>query len=131
MSDRLARFRGFMASLNATDPASAVDKGLYVPTPGTVAAERLVTRLQLQPSASLALVGGIGSGKTTQLLVARDKLERETDIVPLYLDVAEEHDIGKMDAGVLAVLVGEALSRLVNATDASVAAAKAQSGDST
>lgn len=43
MSDRLARFRGFMASLNATDPASAVEKGLYVPTPHGGSGERVVT----------------------------------------------------------------------------------------
>lgn len=100
-----------MASLNATDPASAVAQGLYVPTPGTVAAERLVTRLQLQPSAALAVVGGIGSGKTTQLLVARDKLEKTGDAHAIYVDVAEKHDISRMEPGILAVVAGLAMGQ--------------------
>lgn len=124
MSERLARFRAFMASLNATDPASAVANGLYVPPPGSVAAERLAARLALQPAATLAVVGGIGSGKTTQLFVTRNLLEQRSDILPVYVDVAEEHDLAKMRAGVLTVLVGEALGRLVQTGDVRIAAAK-------
>jgi len=71
MAPKLKRFREYMARLNTTDPAYAMEHKFYVPSPGRSVADRIFTHVSLQPTASLAVVGGIGSGKTTQLLVAQ------------------------------------------------------------
>ena len=42
----------------------------------------------MKPSAAHLLVGGVGSGKTTQLLVARERLEAAGDICAVYADVS-------------------------------------------
>ncbi len=109
MSERLTRFRAYMAALNPTDASSAVASGHYVPTPGRVPAERLAARLQLQPAASMALVGGIGSGKSTQLLVLRDKLAQAGDMCAISIDVAEKQDLSRMTSSVLVLLAGLAI----------------------
>ncbi len=126
MSDRLARFRGYMTSLNATDATTALGNGHYVTTPGDVAADRLAARLQLQPAASMAIVGGIGSGKTTQLLVLRDKLEAAGDVRAIYIDVAELVDLAQVRAGVIVALAGQATGRLIADNAPVIARAKQQ-----
>jgi hypothetical protein len=55
------------------------------------------------------VVGGVGSGKTTQLLVARDKLKEIADAKSSFIDVGQLHDLGRLQSGVLLVLAGLAL----------------------
>lgn len=72
----------------AADPAGAIEQGLYV-TPKQSVARRIVARLDLQPASTHLIVGGVGSGKTTQLLVARDMLLAEQpDTVAIYVDLS-------------------------------------------
>ena len=114
MTTRLERFRGYMARLNpAGSPRAAVDAGLYVPRPGRSTADEIAARLELDPASSHLVVGGIGSGKTTQLLVAGDRLASLPDTHAEYIDVAELHDLGQLEPGILIVLAGAALSRLI------------------
>ena len=72
----------------SADPLDAVTRGFYVPRPGRSIAEQLAARFELKPSASHLLIGGVGSGKTTQLLVARERLARNEDVRALYIDVS-------------------------------------------
>jgi hypothetical protein len=72
----------------SADPRDAVERGFYVPRPGRSLAEQLAARFELKPTASHLLVGGVGSGKTTQLLVARDRLEAVGDVRADYVDVS-------------------------------------------
>ncbi|WP_437751867.1 hypothetical protein [Sorangium sp. So ce1389] len=118
MTTRLERFRGYMARLNpAARPVQAVRDGLYVPRPGRSTADEIAARLELDPASSHLVVGGIGSGKTTQLLVARDRLTALPDTHAEYIDVADLHDLARLEPGILTILAGVSLSRLIGQTD--------------
>lgn len=88
------------------DPIRSIADGLHVAPPGDPVFATLRARLELQPCSSHLLLGQIGSGKTTQLR----RLERELkgDVLPIYIDVSERHDLGnlKSNSGVLVVLAG-------------------------
>lgn len=114
MANRRERFREYMARLNAAaHPREAIRDGLYVPSPGRSVADQVVARVELAPTSSHLVVGGVGSGKTTQLLVTRDRLREIPDIKSFYLDVSQRHDLAKLQAGVLLVLAGLALSKVL------------------
>ncbi|HEX2691331.1 MAG TPA: hypothetical protein VHN14_32180 [Kofleriaceae bacterium] len=113
MAPKLKRFREYMARLNTTDPLYAMEHKFYVPSPGRTVADRIFTHVSLQPAASLAVVGGIGSGKTTQLLVAQKKLAKVRDTATIYVDVSAHQHLGKLKPGVLLVLAGLQLAKLV------------------
>lgn len=108
---RLQRFRAYMARMNpVADPAQAIKDGLYVPPPAPTVAEQLAMSLELEPASTHLVLGGIGSGKTTELLQTqkrlRDSLSEEGDQV-VYLDVSRRHDLGSSElAGVLVALAG-------------------------
>jgi hypothetical protein len=106
-----------MAALDPTDAQSAITRGLYVPPPGKSVADRLAARAHLQPGGTQALVGGIGSGKTTQLLVARDEIQAAGDTHAIYVDVAAEHDLSRLKPGDLAVISGLALGGAIASPD--------------
>lgn len=108
--DRLEHFRALMAQLDAAgDPARAVAANLYV-SPAQSVSSRIAARLALSPASSHLLVGGVGSGKTTEMLEVRRRLGQLADTRAFYVDVSKDHDIGKkMAPGVIAVLVGLAL----------------------
>ncbi len=106
-----------MARLNpASNPAQAVNDGLYVPRPGRSTADEISARLEIDPTSSHLVVGGIGSGKTTQLLVSRDRLAALSDTHAEYIDVATLHDLAHLEPGILTILAGLSLSRLVGRT---------------
>ncbi len=109
-SDRLERFRALMSRLDAAgDPARAVAANLYV-SPAQSASSRIAARLALSPASSHLLVGGVGSGKTTEMLEVQRRLGQLADTRAFYIDVSKDHDIGNMAPGVVAVQVGLALS---------------------
>ena len=123
MANRREKFRQYMVRLNAAaPPGDAIKEGLYVPRPGRSAADQIVSRLELEPASSHLLVGGVGSGKTTQLLVARNLLKNIPDVQAFFIDVSQKHDLGKLQSGVLLVLAGLTLGRFV--TDGSTAEVK-------
>lgn len=96
-------------------PHIAIEAGLYVQTSGGVAAQ-LVPRIDLRPASTHLVVGGIGTGKTTQLLIATKWLEEMTDdadVQPLYVDVSTYHDLSQLKSGVLLVIAGLALDGLL------------------
>jgi hypothetical protein len=68
MQDRLTLYRNYMSQLDAAaDPFRAMERGLYVSHSREIA-RQIATRVELQPSSTHLIIGGIGSGKTTQLL---------------------------------------------------------------
>lgn len=97
----------------AADPRSAIARGLYVPPSARSVADEIAGRLELQPASAHVIVGGIGSGKTTQLLVAEDRLRQAPDMQTVYLDVSRVHDLQKLRAGVLVALAGLAFAELL------------------
>lgn len=118
MSNRLQIFRERMAAFEgAANPQEAIENGYYVRAPGQLLAEKLSARVALRPASSHLLIGGIGSGKTTQLLVACEKLKEIGDIYPIYIDVSLYADISKINPGVLTAIAGVELAELVGGID--------------
>ena len=70
---------------------------------------RIAEELKVSPASTHLLIGGVGSGKTTELLSARARLNEVRDTVALYIDVSKGHDITRMVPGAVAVQVGLAL----------------------
>jgi hypothetical protein len=116
MTDRRTRFRDYMRRLDPTgDPVQAIDGGFYVPPPNAVS-QRIATRLELEPASSHLLVGGIGSGKTTELIAIERKLAKVEDLFPVRVDVPSRHRLDKLKPGVLIALAGmEACAELKRA----------------
>ncbi len=113
VTDRLSRFRQLMARVDAAgDPPLALDRDAYVPPPGPVAT-RIAGRLELRPASTHLVIGGVGSGKTTELLEARLRLADLPDVKPFYIDVSKDHDIGRMVSGVVAVQIALAIGSFV------------------
>lgn len=110
----------------AANPLDAVREGLYVPRPGRSTADEVSARLELDPTSSHLIVGGIGSGKTTQLLVAHARLSKLPDTYAEYVDVSEIHDISRMESGALLVIAGLKLGRLLSKSSDDEGAAIAQ-----
>ncbi|MDJ0733046.1 MAG: hypothetical protein QNJ47_03005 [Nostocaceae cyanobacterium] len=118
MSNRLQIFRERMAAFEgAANPQQAIESGYYVTAPGKLLAEKLSARVALRPASSHLLIGGIGSGKTTQLLVACENLKKIDDIYPIYVDVSLHTDISQITPGVLTAIAGLELSKLIEDTD--------------
>jgi hypothetical protein len=126
VTTRLEKFRAYMARLTpAADPLDAVRNGLYVPRPGRSTADEVAARLELAPTSSHLIVGGIGSGKTTQLLVAHERLSKLPDTHAAYVDVSLIHDISRMESGALLVIAGLTLGRLLDKSSDDAEAHKA------
>jgi hypothetical protein len=119
LSDRLVRFRGLAARLDpAGDPARAYADGLYV-RPPQGAGSRIAAELEVLPTSSHLLIGGVGAGKTTELLNVQSQLNRVGDTRALYIDVTKHHDIAQIADGVLTMQVGLALEASMSAVKGS------------
>jgi hypothetical protein len=113
MSNRLKFYREQMAAFEGTvDPRKAVESGYYVTEPRK-SSSSFITRVALRPSATHLLIGGIGSGKTTQLLVACDQFNTIDGVYAQYVDVSLYTDISKISINVLTAISGLVLSQLV------------------
>lgn len=103
-TDRRTRFRDYMRRLDPTgDPVQAIASGFYVAPPNAVS-QRIATRLELEPTSSHLLIGGIGSGKTTELIAIEQKLAAVEDVFPVRVDVPSRHRLDKLKPGVLIAL---------------------------
>ena len=124
VSNRREVWRDFMGRFEPSgDPRDAVERGFYVPRPGRTLAEQLAARFELKPAASHLLMGGVGSGKTTQLLVARDRLEATGDVNAVYVDVSLTVEPNAVRVGDLVVAVGLALAKQLEHTTGDAAEA--------
>ena len=115
MSDRLQFFREQMAAFEgSSDPQKAIEKGYFIKQPRSSLASTIANRIALRPSSSHLLIGGIGSGKTTQLMMARDLINEIEDIHAIYVDASLYTDISEIQPGALIAIVGLVLSDLAN-----------------
>jgi hypothetical protein len=92
----------------AAEPSLAIDQGLYVAPPNALA-DVVVRHLEIDPTSRHLVVGSIGSGKTTQLLVATEALNAVPDMCAAYIDVSRQQDLVKLRPGCLVALAGLAL----------------------
>lgn len=114
MSDRLQFFREQMAAFEGTsDPQKAIEKGYFIKQPRNSLANTIANRIALRPSSSHLLIGGIGSGKTTQLMMARDRINEIGDTHAVYVDASLYTDISEIQPGALIAIVGLVLSEII------------------
>jgi hypothetical protein len=111
--NRLQRYRELMRTLDPSgDPRTAVQLGWGVNRPGSTALESIARRIEIEPWSSHLIVGGIGSGKTTELWRIHHRLREigaETGDVSLYVDVAAVTSLDGLMRGALVGLAGELL----------------------
>ncbi len=106
MSDRLKLFRRLMSAFEGTsNPQRAVERGFYVNLPNNPI-EEITGRVALRPSSVHLLFGGIGSGKTTQLMLTQQALNDLEDIKAIYVDVSLVTDISDLKSGALIAIAG-------------------------
>jgi hypothetical protein len=97
----------------SSDPRDAIKQGYYVEPPDGGVWSKLTRALELEPASTHLVLGGIGSGKTSELLRACATLRkslRETGDFVRYCDVSRYHDLGaKPEVGVLFALTAKLL----------------------
>jgi hypothetical protein len=119
--DRRQVYRPFLERLNpSASLRELVDHDLIVPrdhdprdagqAPIHVA---FADTAELSRGAQMALVGGIGSGKTTELLLTQHVLRRHSDAMNIFVDLANYTDLNELSTGGILATVGmELYSRL-------------------
>lgn len=114
MDSRLERFRTYFERLDPDSrPSALLSEDRYAEPPGRAVGEQLASRLKLAPSSSHLVTGPAGTGKTTQLYRAAEALRSAGDTRAVYVDVSRKHDLDQDVAGVLVVLAGLELAKLV------------------
>jgi energy-coupling factor transporter ATP-binding protein EcfA2 len=113
MKNRLELFRSQIAAFDgAADPMGAISKGYFIEEPHQSSTNALFKRISLRPQSKILLIGGIGSGKTTQLLKLQQLFQQapDTGIYPHYIDVTvytkpDDLQVGTLDAIVALELI--------------------------
>lgn len=115
MANRLDFFRQQMAAFEGSaNPSKAINSGYYVTEPRKSVSDLIAGRIALRPASTHLIAGGIGSGKTTQLLVTLNKVNELPDIYARYIDVSTYTDISEISAGVLVTIVGLTFASLLS-----------------
>jgi len=110
-----------MRAFNPTAPArDAIETGLVCEDLQRFLFRNLAGRADLEPGSQQLLVGGIGSGKTTELLLAEKWLREQGHVLPLYIDISAETDLSSLNSGSLLAGFGIHLARLSDHLRASV-----------
>ncbi len=116
MKNRLELFREKIAAFDgAADPIHAIEKGYVIEEPHQSSTNALFKRISLRPQSKILLIGGIGSGKTTQLLRLQQLFQQnpETGIYPHYIDVTKYTQPNELKVGTLDAIVGLELISLL------------------
>jgi len=111
---RRERFRRYMRAFNPTAPArDLIKEGLLLPDLHRSLYQAFAVRADLEPGSQQLIIGGIGSGKTTELLMAEDWLSRQAPSIPLYVDITAETDLSDLKSGALLAALGLELIRFI------------------
>lgn len=114
-----------MAKLNPTAPVRAtIASGLVLEELHGALFRTLAARADLDPGSQQLLVGGIGSGKTTELLMAERWLEQQGQTFSVYIDISAETDLSGLNSGALLAGLGLHLTRAVSDSPAADDAAE-------
>lgn len=123
MKNRLELFRSQIAAFDgAADPMNAISKGYFIEEPHQSSTNALFKRISLRPQSKILLIGGIGSGKTTQLLKLQQILQEAPDtcIYPYYIDVTKYTKPNDLQVGTLDAIVALELIRILEEKEFSV-----------
>jgi hypothetical protein len=108
---RRDKFRAYMQAFNPTAPARAmIEAGLVFEDLHKSLYRNLAARADLELGSQQLLVGGVGSGKTTELLLSRQWLIEHGHTQPLYIDVSKLTDLGNLNTGSLVAGLGLGLA---------------------
>jgi hypothetical protein len=113
MVDSRAAYRSYISAFNVTDSKGAFSSGYYVPMRHDSIADKIAARVTIHPTSFQAIVGGIGFGKTTQLLGAFTAAEALGDLVCIYVDVGAEQQLSALVPSLLLTLASLHLLPLV------------------
>src|SRR5260370_28061361 len=122
--DRRQVYRPFLERLNPiASPRALVERDLIVSRdhdPRDAAQPPIhiafADTAELSRGAQMALVGGTGSGKTTELLLTYQTLKRHGDAVNIFVDLADYTDLSELNSGAILATAGMRLhSRLKEA----------------
>ena len=117
MSERLKRFRQLMSAFEGTsNPQRAIEQGYYVNVPNNPVKE-ITRRVELRPSSIHLLMGGVGSGKTTQLLLTKEHIDQLEDSKAIYIDVSFYTDISRLELGSLIVISAIEFEKFLDDSD--------------
>ncbi len=106
----------------AANPSKAIESGYYVSEPGQSVSSLITRRMALRPASTHLILGGIGSGKTTQLLMTLDQLNGLLKNSYIrYIDVSLSTDMSKIAPGVLVAIVGVTLANLIADSEEDIA----------
>jgi hypothetical protein len=116
MENRLEFFRQQMAAFEgAADPRDAIRRGFYTEEPEHSSTNKLFKRICLKSNSRNLIIGGIGSGKTTQLFRIENLLN-DTDIYPHYIDITQYEQAENIQSGSLRAIVGLEILDILNQT---------------
>lgn len=112
--DRRLIYRPFLERLNPIASIRTVVEQDLIVTPGNDPRdpaqppihEAFASAAEIQPGVQMALVGGIGSGKTTELLLTLERLKRYPDAVNLLIEAAEFTDFSQTNPGAMLTAIG-------------------------
>jgi Cdc6-like AAA superfamily ATPase len=123
LPDRRQIYRPFLERLNPASQGVIDAQSLIVPPehdprdpdqpPIHVA---FANTAELTRGAQMALVGGIGSGKTTELQLTLKQLERHSDAVNIYVDLAEITDLNELNPGAILIAIGLGIYQKIKKT---------------
>jgi hypothetical protein len=109
---RRERFRDYIARMSAAaEPVRVIEQNLYVHRPSGLA-DQLTARLEIDPASRHLVVGGVGSGKTTELLVVRNRLNEHEDVEAVLVDVSETFKLARLRPGCLVILAARTFQGL-------------------
>lgn len=121
--DRRQIYRPFLDRLNPASSAVLEVQGLIVPPehdprdpdqpPIHVV---FANTAELNRGVQMALVGGIGSGKTTELRLTHKLLKRHKDAINIFVDLAELTDINQLNPGAILIAIAMQLHRRLKKT---------------
>ena len=124
--DRRLIYRPFLERLNPSSPGMLGAQNLIVPPehdprdpdqpPIHVA---FANAAELNRGVQMALVGGIGSGKTTELWLTEKLLKRHPDAINIVIDLAEMTDLNGLNPGAILIAIGMQLYRRIKAPERS------------
>lgn len=96
-----------MRAFNPTAPArDVIEAGLVCEDFHRFLFRHLAGRADLEPGSQQLLVGGVGSGKTTELLLGEGWLRKQGHALPLYIDISAETDLSSLNSGSLLASFG-------------------------
>lgn len=106
--ETLARFRAAIANLDPTRPPDGSDEQAWYVSRPDGAEQELIARLTLEPTCHCAIVGPIGSGKSSALKAMERALAGTPGILTLYIEVSRLTDLSKASEISVAVAIGRA-----------------------